>query len=130
MDELEEIRQKKMRELLERTTGKDEKPLVITDATFDEAARKNPAVLVDFWAAWCAPCRMVAPVIEELAKHYAGRVTFGKLNVDENPNTTAKFGVRSIPTLLLLKNGREIDRIVGAVPKAFIEERLKKHGMA
>ncbi len=129
MDELEEIRQRKMRGVMEKATGKSSGPLVITDALFDEVAMRHPFLVVDCWAAWCAPCRMVAPVIEELAKHYAGRVVFGKLNVDENPATATRFGIRSIPTLLLVKNGREVDRIVGAVPRAFIEERLRAHSM-
>ncbi len=83
-------------------------------------------VLVDFWAAWCGPCKMIAPVIEELAKEYSGRVKIVKMNVDENMETPNDFSVRSIPTLILYKNGKEIDRMVGVVPKSALEEMIKK----
>src|SRR6476659_2725983 len=93
-------------------------PVTVTDANFDETVAKSPLpVLLDMWAAWCGPCRMIAPTIEALAKEQAGRVLVGKMDVDANPRTSARFGVQSIPTLLILKNGREIDRIVGAAPK-------------
>src|SRR5438067_2271901 len=96
-------------------------PLSVTDATFQaEVERSTLPVLLDMWAPWCGPCRMVAPVLEELASELAGRVRIAKLNVDENPATASRFEARSIPTLLLLKDGREIDRIVGAQPKAEI----------
>ena len=99
--------------------------VAVTDATFAAQVEHSPLpVVVDLWAEWCAPCRMVAPVIEELAGELAGRVRFAKLNVDENPATAARFGVRSIPTLLVLREGREIDRIVGALPKSEIQKRL------
>jgi thioredoxin 2 len=105
----------------------DSKPLTVTDGTFASAVERSPLpVLLDMWAPWCGPCRMVAPVIEELAKQMAGRVRVGKLNVDENPATAARFGVQSIPTLLVLDRGREIDRIVGAQPKAAIVQRLEQ----
>jgi len=83
-------------------------------------------VVVDFWAPWCGPCRMVAPTIDQLAVELAGRVRFAKMNVDENPATSARFGIRSIPTLLVFKDGREIDRIVGVQPKAAIAARLER----
>jgi len=103
------------------------KPLVVTDATFALDVERSPLpVLVDLWAPWCGPCRMVAPVLEELAGEMAGRLLVAKLNVDENPATTARFGVSSIPTLLLLKVGREIDRIVGAQPKPEIARRVER----
>ena len=103
------------------------KPVTVTDATFAAEVEQSPVpVVVDMWAPWCGPCRMVAPVIEELAKQMAGRVRVGKLNVDENPATAARFGVQSIPTLLVLARGREIDRIVGAQPKAAIVQRLEQ----
>jgi thioredoxin 2 len=105
----------------------DSKPLSVTDGNFASAVERSPLpVLLDMWAPWCGPCRMVAPVIEELAKQMAGRMRFGKLNVDENPATAARFGVQSIPTLLILDRGREIDRIVGAQPKAAIVQRLEQ----
>ena len=83
-------------------------------------------MLLDMWAAWCGPCRMLTPIVDELAGELAGRVKVGKLNVDENPSTAGRFGVRSIPTLLVLKGGREVDRIVGVVPKAEIARRLER----
>jgi thioredoxin 2 len=103
------------------------KPLVVTDATFAADVDRSPLpVLVDLWAPWCGPCRMVAPVLEELAGEMAGRLLVAKLNVDENPATAARFGVSSIPTLLLLKAGREIDRIVGAQSKPEIARRVER----
>jgi|SRR5262245_38112063 len=100
-------------------------PVTVTDATFAAEVERSPLpVLLDAWAPWCAPCRMVAPVIEQLAAEMRGRVRVAKLNVDENPATAARFNVLSIPTLLVLKDGREIDRMVGVQPKAEILRRL------
>jgi len=105
----------------------DGKPITVTDATFAEAVEQSPLpVLVDAWAPWCGPCRILAPVIDELAAELAGRVRVAKLNVDDNPSTAARFGLRSIPTLLMLKRGQEVDRIVGVVPKAEIARRLER----
>ena len=105
----------------------DGKPVTVTDATFAEVVERSPVpVVVDMWAPWCGPCRMVAPVIDELAAEMAGRVRFAKLNVDENPATASRFGARSIPTLLIIQGGREVDRIVGAQPKAEIARRLER----
>ena len=102
-------------------------PVTVTDATFSAEVEQSPLpVLIDMWAAWCGPCQMIAPMIEELASQMAGRVRVAKLNVDENPMTAARFNVRSIPTLLVLKAGKEIDRIVGVQPKAEIERRLAR----
>jgi thioredoxin 2 len=105
----------------------DTKPVTITDATFRDVVERSPLpVLLDLWAPWCGPCRMVAPVIEELAAEMAGRVRVAKLNVDENPATASRFRVQSIPTLLVLKDGREIERIVGVQPKTAIVQRLQR----
>jgi thioredoxin 1 len=98
----------------------------ITDANFDEVVLKSDKpVLVDFWAEWCGPCRMVGPVVEELAKEYDGKAIIGKLNVDHNPNVGMKYGIRNIPTLLYFKNGQIVDRQVGAAQKSALEDKLK-----
>ncbi len=103
------------------------KPFTFTDSNFDsEIAATDKPVIVDFWAAWCGPCRAIAPVIEELATEYEGKAVVGKLDVDENPNIAVKFGVRSIPTVLFIKNGEVKDTIIGALPKAAFAERLQK----
>ena len=104
------------------------KPITVTDGTFAAEVERSPLpVLLDLWAPWCGPCKMIAPVLDELAMEMAGRVKFGKLNVDENPGTASRFGVQSIPTLLVLKDGQEVDRIVGVQPKAEIARRLEQH---
>lgn len=102
-------------------------PVKITDGTFDEFVSKYSLTLVDCWAPWCGPCRIVGPIIDTLAKEYKGRVAFGKLNTDENVATATRFGIMAIPTMLVLKKGQLVDQIVGAVPKAKIEEALKRH---
>jgi thioredoxin 2 len=102
-------------------------PLIVTDASFAAEVEGSPLpVLVDAWAAWCGPCRMIAPAIDELAAELAGRVRVAKLNVDENPATAGRFDIRSIPTLLVVAGGREVDRIVGAQPKQAIRARLER----
>jgi len=129
-DEIEAIRAKKLAELRAYVAGqaqkKDVKPSVFTDTTFDAETRQEGVVLVDMWAVWCAPCLRLAPTIEQLAKDYAGKVRVGKLNVDENPATPARFGVDSIPTLLVFRDGKLVDQIVGAVPRQEIESVLKR----
>ena len=101
--------------------------VVVTDATFAAEVERSPLpVLLDMWAPWCGPCRMIAPVLEELAAEMAGRVKIAKLNVDENQVTASRFNVRSIPTLLVLKSGKEVDRLVGVLPKSEITRRLKR----
>ena len=132
--EIQRIKEKKLVEMmqkartqLETAAKNDGKPILLSDASFSSEISKYPLMVVDFWAAWCGPCRMVAPIIEQLAKEYAGRVAFGKLNVDENPLTSGEFEVQSIPTLLIFRNGEAVDGIVGAVPKYQIESKIKAH---
>lgn len=126
MDELEAIRARKMEEMM-RMVRAPAKPVEISDGTLDQTISSGGLVVVDCWAEWCGPCRMLAQVIEQLAKEYAGRVTFAKLNVDDNPATAARFRVMSIPTLLVFKASSHVDTIIGAVPKAQIESTLRRH---
>jgi len=125
LDELEQIREKKLRELIgQMSTPSIDKPIAVSDRNFDQTVKNYRLIVVDCWAAWCAPCRAIAPVVEELAKEYSGKVVFGKLNVDDNPETAEKFDIRAIPTLLVMKNGSEVDRIVGVLPKNQLEARI------
>jgi thioredoxin 1 len=130
MDELEEIRAKKIAELeryaKDLELQKTAKPIHLTDDTFPGEVAKPGVLLVDMWAAWCGPCLRIAPTIEQLAKDYGGKVRFGKVNVDENPRTAAQFGIQSIPALLLFKNGKLVDGIIGAVPRQEIEGVLRR----
>lgn len=126
MDELELIRAKKMRELLRKAEAPSG-PLMISDANFDETIKKNRLVVVDCWADWCGPCRMISPVIDQLAKQYAKKVLFAKLDIDNNPVTATKFDIMSIPTLLIIKDATLAERIVGAVPKNHIEVIIRKY---
>jgi thioredoxin len=102
-------------------------PLIASDGNFSDLVELSPLpVLVDFWAAWCGPCRIIAPVVDELAREFTGRLRIAKLNVDDNPLVASRFGVRSIPTLIIFQGGREVDRIVGAAQKAQIVQRLTR----
>ncbi|MCD6444843.1 thioredoxin [Candidatus Bathyarchaeota archaeon] len=131
-EELERIKEKKLKELLKKVLrekeGKPSKPKVlkVNDSNFNSVVKEHSRLVIDFWAPWCAPCRMIEPIFHELAEAYAGKVAFGRLNVDENPATAAKFGVMSIPTLIMFKDGIEVDRIVGALPRRFIEYKIRK----
>ena len=93
----------------------------------DEVEKSDLPVLIDFWAVWCGPCRMIAPIVEELATEYQGKAKIGKVDVDNNPMIAGKFGIRSIPTLLIFKGGKIVDQIVGAVPKGHIVDKLNAH---
>lgn len=100
----------------------------VTDANFEtEVLQSDIPVLVDYWAVWCAPCRMIAPIVEEIAEEKEGIVKVGKMDVDNNPGVATKYGIRSIPTLMIFKNGQVVDQIIGAVPKSMIEDKLQKH---
>jgi thioredoxin 1 len=134
-EEVERINRKKMEEMLQmrkrsqtgQTNESDGMPIVLTDASFSSEVSRHPLMVVDFWAPWCGPCRMVGPVIEQLASEYAGRVTFGKLNVDDNPITSNAFGIQSIPTLLVFRNGQPVDGLMGAAPKSQIESKFGRY---
>ncbi len=103
----------------------------VTDGNFEQEVEKNPGLtIVDFWATWCGPCRMIAPVLDQLATEYEGKVKVAKLDVDTNIKTATRFNVRSIPLLLFFKDGKVVDQIVGAVPRAHIESKLQQHAAA
>jgi thioredoxin 1 len=123
MDERDQIRQKKMDEL-KRQQNMPNGSITITDADFQETLKRYDMVVVDFWATWCMPCRMIEPTVEALAKKMKGQVVFARLNVDENPRSSAQFQVMSIPTLIVFKNGSPVKRIVGAVPQQYVEQQI------
>lgn len=102
-------------------------PLEITDSNFEEVIQNDQPVLVDFWAIWCGPCQMLAPIIEDLASEYRGKAVIGKVNIDNNPHVSAKYNIRSIPTLMIFKQGELVDKIVGAVSKSEITKKLETH---
>jgi thioredoxin 1 len=133
MNNLEQLRNKKLEELKNRYMNGGSKmeenmpntPLQVTDADIETHIKKYETIVIDCWAPWCGPCRMVGPVIDELAKDMQGKIVFGKLNVDENQQTSMKYNIMSIPTLLVFKNGEMIDRIVGALPKDALKNKLE-----
>ncbi len=134
MDELDEIRKKKMEKMMSDMNKPQEpgiqypdKPVVVTDSTVDSAASQYPLFVLDCWAEWCGPCRMIAPVLEEMARELKGKAVFGKLNVDENMQTANKYRISAIPTLLIFKNGKLVDRQVGALPKATLTAKIQKY---
>lgn len=103
------------------------KPVDVTDESFPSVVKQHPVLVVDAWAPWCGPCLRIAPIIEQLAGEMEGQVTFAKLNTDENPDTARRYGIMSIPTLLIFKNGQRVDQVVGLVPKDPLKERILKH---
>ena len=130
-EELEKIRQAKLREMMKKSKSFEEealinKPVEVTDATFNETVQNHPLVVIDCWAAWCGPCRMITPIIEELAREYAGKVVFGKLDVDKNRAVTMQYQIMSIPTLMVFSHGKLVDRIMGALPKLVLEARIMR----
>lgn len=104
-----------------------ENTLTVSDDSFEsEVISSEMPVLIDFWASWCGPCKAIAPIVEEIASAYKGKIKVAKLNVDDNPKTPAKFGVRGIPTLIMFKDGQAVDQVVGAIPKSQLDEMVKK----
>jgi thioredoxin 1 len=133
LDELEEIKKKKMEQMkrdlaasANPTVELPEKPVIVTDATIDAAASQYPIFILDCWAEWCGPCRTIGPIIEQLAMEMKGKVVFGKLNVDENMMTANKYRISAIPTLMVFKNGKLIDKLVGAYPKPALAAKIQR----
>jgi len=136
-DELNEIMEKKMKDLAKKSNGNNfsdnnnttmgAAPLTLNDSNFDGTIKKNQLIVVDFWAPWCGPCRAVSPVIEQLATELAGKALFGKLNVDENPVVSSTFGIQSIPTIAIFKNGKMVDGFVGAASKSQILSKISTY---
>jgi thioredoxin 1 len=131
--ELERIKRAKLQKIMKKSVASKKekvilnKPVEVTDATFKETIENHSLVIVDCWAPWCGPCHMVAPVIEELARDYAGKILFGKLNVDENREVSMQYQIMSIPTLLVFKNGKLVDRIIGAMPRQMLEPKIARY---
>jgi thioredoxin 1 len=132
-DEVEQIKQKKLSEMMQRAgpglsggSGWPEAPVQVSDATFESFVKKYPKVVVDCWAPWCGPCRMLTPTIDALAKDMKGSIAFAKLNTDDNYDTAGKFRIMSIPTLLFFKDGKLVDKMVGAGPRPVVEQEIRK----
>lgn len=131
-EELENIRKNMYNSILnakklEKVEKMDGKSVELNDGNFDQMVNKPGLMVVDFWAEWCAPCRFVSPVLDELANEYAGKMVLGKLNVDLNPQVSARFMIRSIPTIMFFKDGKPVDTVIGALPKPMIETKIKKN---
>jgi thioredoxin 1 len=131
-EELESIRKNMYNSILnakklEKVDKMDGKSVELNDGNFDQMVNKPGLMVVDFWAEWCAPCRFVSPVLDELANEYAGKMVLGKLNVDLNPQVSARFMIRSIPTIMFFKDGKPVDTVIGALPKPMIETKIKKN---
>ena len=127
---LDQIRLRKIQAMLDQTknSGQASNQLItVTDDTFQKAAQTHDLLVVDFWAPWCGPCRMVGPIIEALSAEYTGKAAFGKMNVDENQAVPSSFGIMSIPTIIIFSHGKEVERLVGAYPKAHIEAMIKRY---
>ncbi|MFO8133658.1 MAG: thioredoxin [Thermoplasmatota archaeon] len=129
-EETENIKKKKMEQLLERVKGSSKmpgKPVQVTDSDMHDVVQQHPLVVVDCWAPWCGPCRMLSPIIEDLASDMQGDVVFAKLNTDENQQTAKQYGIMSIPTLLLFKDGELIDQQMGALPKDMLRSWIERY---
>jgi thioredoxin 1 len=131
-EELRIINEKRMKKLQHLMNEKEllknvKELLILDDATFFQTINKFPLILVDFWAPWCGPCRMMSPIIQQIGKDYLGKLVTGKLNVDENPLVARQFGISSIPTLILFKRGQAVNKIIGSVSKNRIDEMIKMH---
>ncbi len=126
-DELERIKLRKAQAMVDAAKKDSWGPTVLTDESFSGAVRANEVLVVDFWAPWCGPCQMVGPVIEQLAIEYAGKVAFGKMNVDENQIVPDGFGIMSIPTIMVFYRGSAVERITGAYPKMHLETVFKRY---
>jgi thioredoxin 1 len=131
-EELESIRRKKLESLKHELYNKKgveniSSATEVKDSTFDDFVKANKIVIIDCWAPWCGPCRSLAPIIDELAKEFEGKIVFGKMNTDENENIPLRFNISAIPTLLVFKNGEMVDRIVGAGNKEFMKAKFAKH---
>jgi thioredoxin 1 len=130
MDEIEQIRERKRQEMMKGGAQGAEwpsEPAEVSDSTFNDFIKKYSLVVVDCWAPWCGPCRMMSPVIDALAKEMQGKIAFGKLNTDENPKVAMRFQIEAIPTLLIIKDGELADRLVGAKPKEDLARRLRTY---
>jgi len=130
-EDLEMIKKKKLEEMTKKFNEPEavfpEVPIVVTDGSLETEVAKYPLLILDCWAEWCGPCKMIGPVIEELARDYRGRAVFGKLNVDENGQTARRYGIMAIPTMLVFKNGKLVDQMVGAYPKSALENKIQKY---
>ncbi|MDH7556333.1 MAG: thioredoxin [Candidatus Methanosuratincola sp.] len=131
-EELRKIKERKLQEITSKKGDEkelsSEKEITVTDGNFESIiTNTNSLVVIDFWATWCGPCMYMVPIFEKIARKYAGKAVFGRMNVDENPIVPGRLGIYGIPTFVFFKNGKEIDRMVGATSEANLEEMIKKH---